>query len=706
MMVLLVVASQFVYNKHFKENIMKLVTKQVEQGAIAVDTPTHRILVVDCSGSMSYELPKLRQHLKNKLPTMVQPQDTLSIIWFSGPNQCGLLFENMSIDSLQDLTKINAAVDRFLQPTGMTAFKDPLDKVIELTTKNTHSAYTMSFMTDGANNSGSKSVILDVCTKLADKLSSATFVEYGFYADHKMLMDMAEEVGGQVVLADNFTTYSESLESTMKVVSSSKKVKVNLRAENVEFVVGNLLDGFVIARPDAVGLVTLPANTQSYSYFESGASDTVEVADDQLNGAAYMVSALIQRGNAQLAMTLASAIGDRTLYESIENAFSKQDYVLAVETGNAFGAGKKQLFESEERDTNLIPDPNAYNVLTLLMDLADTEGNFLDLSHPDFDYVAGGGERDTVVSTDGYTPKFKDAGKEIKAEIKALKFDEDRPNINILVNRPGTVNLPKNELGFKDEFDTFIWRSYSIVRDGIVNVRKLPVVLSKATYDLLSMNGIPLEPFKIGKTYVIDTKKLPVINRSMVTKSSSTEMFKDCFQLYKLRVTQKVLGDRIEKPEFGQKFGSIYGEEGAKFLKEIGITEGGFSPKSVKGESLDPYTAKVLEIKMAGLSSIPKVSDVRDAITKGKTLTPSQAIMRDVFVATDKVEDVDIADVLKSVKGSINNARDKIIKKKFGIIIGKVWFSDMINLEDNSRELDFGLGKMIKCTACLEDKVV
>lgn len=682
---------------------MKLVNSVIVNSTpITVEVPTNRIIVVDCSGSMGSELPKLRLHLKNKLPTMIQPQDTLSIIWFSGKNQCGILFEAIKIDTLQDLSKINASIDRFLVPTGLTGFKQPLEEVLALATR-TSGDCTLSFMTDGYDNQWKRSEILDACANLSKELSSVTFVEYGYYADHKMIMEMAEEVGGSVVLSENFTQYSESLDAALKSNVSGKKIK--LTKITASYVIGNLLDGFVIAKPDAIGTVTLPANTVSYSYFE-GSGDLDEIPQDSIDNkdVAFAVSALIMRGEADTAVQLASLIGDVALYNQVQNSFSKQDYAVSVELANAIGSGKKELFADEPRKLNMIPDENSYNVLTMLMDLAEQDGNYLDLSHPDFAYNPIGPKMDVAEVGEGFKPVFKDKTKDVKAEIAALKFDEDRPNVSILVKRHGTVSLPVNDHGFGESIDSFIWRNYTIVKDGIVNVRKLPVVLSKATHDLFTQLGVVTEPFKVNQTYVIDTKAYPIINRAMATPVTSTELFSDCFKLFVLRTKQKVLGSKIVKPEFGDKFGALYGEDGAKFLKELGIGEGGFAPKKVKGESMDAYIAKTLEVKLAGMSSIPAVEAVEKAIASGKTLTPSQKVMSDVIDSIFGV--ADLVTELKVVKAQIRELLNKIIMTKFGVILGKKWFTDMANVEDNTREIDFHVGKLIKCQVLLEDKEV
>jgi hypothetical protein len=682
---------------------MKLVITQVSQDTpkVATPQPTNRIICLDCSGSMSSDLPKIRTMLKNKLPTMIQPQDTLTIIWFSGRGQCGTLFEAIKLDNLEDIQRVNTTIDRFIKPIGATGFKAPLELVQDLSKRLTGDC-ALSFLTDGGENVSSKKEVLEVCKLLSENLTSASIVEFGYYADSKMIMDMAEEIGGSVVLAENFVNYQDSLESGFKNSVSGKKIKVT--KITAEYLIGNLPDGFVIARPDAVGTVTLPANTVSYSYFE-GAGDLIECTP--ASEAAYAVSALILKGQADLAMQLAGIIGDVELYNQVENSFSKQDYARTVELANAFGSGKKEFYTTKPRQTNLVPDANAYNVLTMLMDLAEGEGNYLDLSHDSFAYNSIGDKRETAEIGEGestFKPVFKDKPGQIKAEISTLKFNEDRPNIGMLVKREGTVTLPKNDLGFGETVDSFIWRNYTIVADGIVNVRFLPVILSKATYDLFQQLEVIDEPFLIGKTYVIDTKRFPIINRSMATPTTAASLFKDCFDLYRLSALQKVLNAKIEKPEFGQKFAALYGEDGAKFLKELGISEGGFSPKTVKGESNDPYIAKVLEVKMAGMSSIPSIDAVEKAIAAKKALTPSQKVLSD---AMDTVAGMtDYVKELAKVKEAIRALRNHIVQVKFGIILGKKWFTDMPSIESNSLEMDFGFGKLIKCVAEMSDKEV
>lgn len=682
---------------------MNFVTKFIAKTVLTVAIPTNRVVVVDCSGSMYSELAKLRQSLKNKLPTLVNPNDSLTLIWFSGKNQFGIVFEDIEIATLTDLSKVNNAIDRFLTPQGATAFLQPIQEAKRAIMASSKQAATLHFMTDGHNNQGSENEIIEACQELFPMVSSATFVEYGYYANHELLVRMAETTSGRVVLAENFSRYEEELRISMSG-ASGKRISVDV-STGTEFVIGSSQTDFCVSIPKN-GKVMLNPDTGMYSEWNSSTKVT---SIDNEHHACFVVAALIQKGMIDTAMDVASQIGDIVLFKSIENAFSKQDYMRATDLAIEYGSGKRKLYQVGGKQSNLIPDENAYNILTMLLDLSEEDGNYLDISHPEFEYNPMSGARVTVPVGDGtFVPKFTDKAKQVKGAISAIKFSEDRPNISLLVKREGSVSLPPNEYGFGESFDTFIWRSYTIVADGIVNMSKLPVILAKASFDLLVHNGVlpKTETFKVGKTYVIDTTNMPVINRSMAKPVALTDLFNQQFNLYELQCVQKIINSTIDKPEAGESFSAMYGEDGAKFLKECGISEGGFNPKSTKGEDLDGRIAKVIEIKMSGLATVPKVDDVKKAITSGKKLTPSQEVMKKQILAVDNGLYGEGEAAQKKIRSTVRGYRDDIIMKKFGIILGKKLPLGMCDIDDTTREMDFGLGKKISCELKIYDKVI
>ena len=73
------------------ENDLFLVSHEIEtnQTVYIEEKCVNHIIVIDVSGSMSYDLPEIRKNLKNKISSIVKITDSLSIIWFSGKNEIG-----------------------------------------------------------------------------------------------------------------------------------------------------------------------------------------------------------------------------------------------------------------------------------------------------------------------------------------------------------------------------------------------------------------------------------------------------------------------------------------------------------------------------------------------------------------------------------------------------------------------------------------
>ena len=187
-------------NVKFDENYY-LITQEVNSNVtVEVTKKTNHIFVVDVSGSMSWELPKIRTQLKNKLSNLMKEGDTISIVWFSGNRDSGILKEEIEVKSLKTLSDLNDAIDKWLHPIGLTAFLKPLELVKELIGRikknRPDSVYSMIFLTDGYNNDCPWNEVTKTLKSLENDISSSTFVEYGFYADTQKLTQMASILGG------------------------------------------------------------------------------------------------------------------------------------------------------------------------------------------------------------------------------------------------------------------------------------------------------------------------------------------------------------------------------------------------------------------------------------------------------------------------------------------------------------------------------
>jgi hypothetical protein len=232
-----------------------LVRQEVPSGAAAAakpaELPTNHVAVIDCSGSMYSELPKIREQLKKRLPKVLKEKDTLSVVWFSGRGQCGVLLEAEPVATLTDLKVVETAIDRWLRPTGMTGFKEPLEEVEKLAgrlSKKNDSPIALVFMSDGCDNQWQRGDILKAAEKAAGAVQSVTVMEYGYYADRPLLTAIAEKAGGQLVFTQDFESYAPAFEAVVQKRQVGGK-KVELKVE------GDAIRGFAWAM-DGTDLTT------------------------------------------------------------------------------------------------------------------------------------------------------------------------------------------------------------------------------------------------------------------------------------------------------------------------------------------------------------------------------------------------------------------------------------------------------------------
>lgn len=215
----------------FDENFCLLTqTLKTDQPIIEVEKNVDFIFKIDVSGSMSYELKLIREQLKNKLPLLTKLGDTITIIWFSGRNEAGILLETVEVKSLKTFSNLNNAIDKWLRPVGMTAFKEPyvlMKEVIErIKLKRPNPLISSIFLSDGGNNDVPWNEVVKALKAVESDLNACTIVEYGYYADSKRLTEMAGVLGGEKVSCESFDGYDPIFEKKNNIISFSRKESI------------------------------------------------------------------------------------------------------------------------------------------------------------------------------------------------------------------------------------------------------------------------------------------------------------------------------------------------------------------------------------------------------------------------------------------------------------------------------------------------
>lgn len=734
-----------------------------------VEVPTNHLVVVDCSGSMSSDLPKIREQLKKKLPKLLKDGDTFSMIWFSGRGDFGTLIECEPVATLGDLNDINKAIDRWLRPVGLTGFKEPLveaKKLIEKISKKNKNTFSLFFMSDGCDNQWDRSEIIKAVEALDGKLSATTFVEYGYYADRPLLAAMAAKCGGSLIFAESFDKYEPIFNARMQCRPvGAKRVEVKIE--------GDPIGGFVFALDSKEREITTYEVTSGKALVgehvsaiwylspssagaddswvaglapmgQPGSSEGSTTKSKTVSAAAYAALSLFAvRGMPEVIYPLLKATGDVTFINAFANCFGKQAYSDFMERA------KTATFEPAMRfvegyDPNRVPPEDAFTVMDLLNTLqADDQARIL-MDHPSFQYsrVSRGrvdadenlssaeqeklDEIQTKMKGEKSAKKLKELQDELNVllaakkdalkfvaddapdgyEINGLVFNETRPNVSFRVRKTGTVDLGERMVKagvdlskVSSTFKTFIFRNYTIVKDGLVNIEKLPVTVSSATLAKLKQAGVKIDhDTRSPVCFVIDVKPLPIINRKMVKSVTAKELIELEYELLKTQAAQKVYNHVVKEKWPDAKlagWAKDYGDAAAEWLKEQGLTEySGFNPKMVQAPVKDFYMGKELEVKLKGMSSLPSVNEVLKNITAGKKLNACSEMMQkhmvdaETFLGSKAKDDPNAKKWALGKKGVYTAETRALLYKtaqlKTSILVGQIWPKDLGSMDNTT----------------------
>lgn len=702
-------------------NSVSMVEQTIAQAApVEIVPPVDRIVIADASGSMYGSIGQIAKHLKEKIRETVRMQDTLTLIWFSGRGEFKVVFERVAIATLSDLKEIDAAIDRELRARGLTSFTEALTEtqnvITRLRNERKDSVVSLFFMTDGYDNQGSRSNILKLCNALGPRIDNAVVVEWGWYCDRELLAQMAEALGGSLVFSDNFKAYASIFESMMTNGKVTKKTEVVLsHVPSATFAFYMEENKPVLVAIDG-NKVLVPEHVDQILYLTKEAGEPFDPATP--SGSAWaLLSVLSQKMMSDDVFAVLRSVGDVALAQQFTNCYSKEDYILFQNAALAAAASASARYV-EGYDPNAVPKEDAYTVLHMIAQLGKDKENKLYPFHEEFTYERATAQRVARETEEGagFVPKFEVRDPTVGYSVDDMVWNEDRANLSVRIVTNGFVRLPDTRPATLPEvFDTYRYRNYMIVKDGIVHMRKLPMSLGKETYDILFAEGIIKDPvWEAGKIFILDYKKTPVINRQMVSKLAMSDMFPVVMKLESLKAKQKVYNDyrKALSPKVSVGFVEKYGEEANNWLKAIGITEyNGFNPPSNTVKSGDVYPATKFEIKIKNLSSLPTVDKVRAALAAGGALKPAEKLMGEALteITQKAVQFGDddagfkqwIEDQSRLITQEVRAITAELAKAKFSILVGHSWFTDAASLDEAKMDVPVGAVGNLTVTASL-----
>lgn len=736
---------------------LAVVAQAVNKAVVTtVNTEKKHILIVDTTGSMYAVLPNIRKQLKHKVFSLAEDGDTLTLIWFSARNQCKTVFKDLPIRSLKDLKEIHTLIDKEIVARGMTGFVDPLveaKKVIAEISK-PDAVISLWFMTDGYDNQWSEGEILKACKELEQDVMAATIVEYGWNCNRKLLAKMAEAIGGNLIFSSNFDEYDALLEATMNnPIKSTKKVVVELSYTPKMDYVYTLQNDTVVCYQIKDGKVLVPETVDEVFYFATDSD-----GKENLLATYVGLMTLSQRMESDEIFAVLKALGDVSVIDAFTNCFSKQDYIKFQEQCLAVGTQKVKPFVNGQ-DKKYLPKENAFTVLELINMLSEDDDAVFYPNHKAFNYSRIGAKRVQDESLDETAKtelqkqlaeaKSKEDVEALVAKLQELQanasgvkfeydvvdkgvaingvvFNESRPNVSIRARYKGSVAIPAEavkKFNLPEKMESYVYRNYTLVRDGIVNVKILPVSVSKETYVKLKKEKLVSEAYAEDAVFLLDLSKLPIINRKMVKEVSAKDFFAKVVELESLKGIQKVFNHYQKQfaPKTSATWEALYGAEASAYLKELGLTEyNGFNPKTVAEKFEDCYKSIELNVTLKGVSSLPSIADVEKKLASNKALTLRESLVNEglklynAFIESDTYKKAANPDELlkiwlatetKAIVQKVRALNTELAKVKFAIVIGHAWFKEFASYEENSMEMPV-LGTTVLVTANLEEKEI
>ena len=700
------------YNLYLVQEDVKTIENQEEP------KQTNHIFIYDRSQSMYYLLSQLIEDLIEKC-RQIPKNDTISIGWFSTEGKYNFILKGFKITDTSDYSILEKAIRNNNCTIGLTCFSEILTETAEVVIKDLSifsNRFALVFFTDGypvvSNYNKEIECIFSAINLLEKVITSSLFVGYGNYYNKDLMVKMTEKIGGSLVHSSDLSSFKITFSDYIKSVSKSdNRIKLEISNENdIHFGINE--SNINVYTPNNKIINFLPVKRgKNFIYIltknEPKNSEEVKLTDGQVGKnskieafvKAVYASAYIylQRTKVQDALDILSLLGDKFVLESIINAFTNEEYGKSEHIIlDCIKSYNKRFIKG--RDTNYLPPKDAFCLLDFINLLCNDDNAYFYPRHYAFKYNKIGLPS---VPQEGY-PKFE-ANPNVKCKFSNLVWNNTRLNLSILARLDGTIELPRGrkKYGFDNKkFNTYVWRNYTIVKDGFLNTLMLPISTSSEVYqELKAMDLIHAE--YDNNIYLINLTKLPIINRKISEENTSAkELFKLAFESLEQKAelkTYKFLKNELN-PEKQINIFDGYNEEQVAYLATQGVTDKGFNPPMESIISTDYYYAKEFKINIIKYSSLPKIEDVRNKIDKGKNLTASDTLIEAALnkynlIKIDKKEWLD--DEIKKLT-KLNKIIDhKIQKIKFAIILGNQWFKEFNNWSECTMTIN-GIDYLIK----------
>ena len=683
----------------------------------------NHIFLYDRSGSMYGTLPDLTKQMIT-LTKQIPMGDTISLGYFSGKNEYNFIVKGFKVNSDNDYSIIENAINKNSTTIGLTCFSDILkntETVIEDLSVFSNT-FSLSFLTDGytcgLDQKTEENSIFQAIKNLKGKLSSAMLIGFGNYYNKQLLTAMAEKLGAMLIHSSMISEYTPNIVRLLELSgSASPKQEIFPSVDNPMAVFTITDQGVVVLSVDEESKMVYVSpqgdRTSVFYVSDHAPGGDMELPISQIDDASEMMSAcyasalvLTQQTKTDVALEIMGKVGDKRIVDDITNSFTIDEYGRVEGNIEKAIASPKERFKSG-KDTNYLPPVDAFCVFDVLGKLMEDDDASFYPYHKGFVYNKV--SKPTAVNDD--YAKFV-AEDNVACVMDDLVWHESRLNLSVRAIIHGTIDLKDKDgvtassVGLLDTYPVFVYRNYTFIKDGIVNVKKFYVSTSAETKQYFVDKGIVIDDgddFDCDGVYGLDISSLPAINRAMADGNTSAK--KLCTLLKReneitgeLKALKNFL--KVEFDNASSYETKLISEQQKAFLEANGVDvdKGGvYSPKVDAVESTDMYVAKRFTVKIKGLSSLPSVNAVVKKITEGKKRTLSESVVEvgitkyEAFKSSNDDEDMRklwLNKEISKLKAELKEIRPQVQKIKFAVLLASRWFEEFDSRADSVLEQD------------------
>jgi len=689
-----------------KEHVVVNVNyKQEEQMKETTVDRLHHIHMLDRSWSMSRDIDKLIDNVQETFDMMAD-NDIISVIWFSGADECKTLLKGASKSMAED---VKTLLDTIRSCVGITCFSEPLKEASTIVDELSMmcSNFSVTLFTDGCavvpwSYEEEKRRIVEQLDILSDKVMAVNTIGYGYYYDEELLKMIADSsMFGKFIHSNKIADYTEIFSHNYEILSDmvSECVEIGTQLNDVLYLTPNnttLKNGDVqlrfLNKTKNQFFIICDSEFVFSINGESVSSETItkKIPKASLRNFYYAYAyEKYYAGESDVALDCLIQTGDKGLIDRLLNAFTSDERADYQKSLREAVFKNRRRYKDGEVDASYVPAKDAFCIMDLFRILSTGE-NFYVPNESNYKRVG-------LKVDDKFNLFTATKDQVIEAPLDDLVFNTKHLNLSIRMMINGTVQLNPREAKKVDlplNVPARSYKTHTIINDGNLNVEKLTVRVDDETQQkLLGLKTLPedlyITTLENGNVYLeFDLKKLPLINRMYAEIDDVEDVLRMSTRIETLKAKQKVLryyeSDIKAHSAAANKTGEFksYNKDQINVLKDHGINykgdyQGGSRQVADRVQE-DFYEVRLLEFTLKGWSALPKVDDV---LSKKKKNAPAMAMLTECntlmdgdLIKANKANSLAIDKRLSETKDELKKLRmDLDIVKMAKVLTGGWW---------------------------------